>query len=82
MPLFFFDTLHNGGRSVDDEGLEMSDRQRAREQAIQTLPFMALDELADGPSHDFGIEVRDASGRIFFEASLSFRANWVASSEV
>ena len=39
--------------------------------------MMALDELPDGPTHDFAIEVTDETGEAVFRATLSFASQWL-----
>lgn len=77
MPLFYFD-ISDGERLVrDEEGTELADDQAARNEAIGVLPDIARDELPDGDRREFSSEVRDASGKVIFRATLSLVARWV-----
>lgn len=77
MPRFFFDTFDDGSLITDTEGIELTDRNAARQQAIKTLPYMALDALPDGSSRSFAVELRDESGTRLFRAELSFSSGWL-----
>ena len=59
MRRFYFDIADTGRLTRDEEGLEFSDRQEARQQALATLGEIARDELPDGDHREFVIEVRD-----------------------
>ena len=78
MARYFFDTFDDGVWMRDMEGMDFADRQTARHQAVQTLPYMALDALPDGPERRFAVEVRDEGGRRLFRAELLFRSEWLA----
>ena len=77
MPLFYFDIYDDGKLARDEFGVELDSLYEAREQAIALLPDLARDGLPDGDSHDFTAVVRCTGGRVRYEATLSFRGNWV-----
>lgn len=78
MERFFFDTNDSGSVARDDEGMDLADRDAARQQALNALPDIARDVLPrDGDRRDMIVDVRDASGRMVFTASLSLVARWV-----
>jgi len=77
MPRYFFDTRDDGVLTVDTTGVVLPDRDRARREAIRTLPYMAIDSLPDGPNREFSVEMRDEAGRSLFIAELSFRSRWL-----
>ena len=77
MPLFYFD-IHDGVCLIrDDKGTELPDRHAARNAAISVLPGLARDELPDGDRRQFSSEVRDASGKVIFRATLSLATEWI-----
>lgn len=78
MPRYFFDIADQGRGGSDTEGSVHAGPHEARQEAIATIAHMAKDELPDGNSHDFTASVRDESGKVFFKAALSLRAEWVA----
>lgn len=78
MGQFFFDSHDNGRTARDEEGMDLADRDAAREQALSALPDIARDVLPrDGDRRDMIVDVRDASGRIVFTATLSLVARWI-----
>ena len=77
MPTFYFDISDGDEQVRDDLGIELSDVQAARRQAISVLPDIARDELPDGDRREFRAVVRDASGKTVFKAKLSLVAEWV-----
>ncbi|WP_375457382.1 DUF6894 family protein [uncultured Methylobacterium sp.] len=78
MPRYFFDIADQGRGEPDTDGSIHTDAEEARKEAICTLAHMAKDELPDGNAHDFTASVRDESGKVFFRAALSLRAEWLA----
>ncbi len=77
MPYYFFDT-HDGDTTViDDQGLELANRQAARVAAIDALPDIARDVLPDGDRREMGVRVRDETGRVILTAALSLNVDWV-----
>ena len=77
MPLFYFDINDGDCLIRDDEGTDLVDSRAARNEAIGVLPSIAKDELPDGDRRDFVSEVRDASGRVIFRATLSLTTEWL-----
>jgi hypothetical protein len=78
MPRYFFDTYDGNHASLDEEGVECGSRQQIQDCAIDALPDIARDELPDGLEQLFWVKVRDESGRLVFEASLTLTSRWLA----
>ncbi len=81
MPRYFFDIDDGDTSTEDDEGVEFSDLQEARDRAIGVLPNIARDILPDGDRRDFVITVKDACGKPIFRATLAFQAEWLVPRE-
>lgn len=77
MPRYFFDTIQDGVATLDSMGLELQTLDAVRDQAVASLPLMALDALPDGDRHEFAVEVRDEQGHKIFRTSLSCRSDWL-----
>ena len=77
MPRYFFDTYDAGQLQMDDQGIDCDTRQDLRENAINSLPEIAREELPDGDHHVFVVKVRDLRGSTVFEASLTLEARWL-----
>ena len=73
MPRFYFDVIDNGRITRDEEALELTDFQHARNQALAALADMAKDELPDGDHREFVIEVRDGGPEPLLRASLALK---------
>lgn len=79
MPRYFFDITENGSSVKDDEGSDLPTAEVARIEASKTITDMARDHIpGDGPQHHLGIEVRDETGRIVVQMSLSFDSTKVS----
>lgn len=76
MARYFFDIV-NGGVSVDDEGIEFQDAKAASQEALQTLPELAMDGLADKDGEQVSVMMRDASGRAIYRATLTIHSQWL-----
>ena len=79
MPRYFFRTTSNDQVIEDSAGAEFASEDKMRAAAIRTLPMMALDELPDGATHEFAIDVSDEAGEVIFRATLSFKSSWLRS---
>jgi hypothetical protein len=78
MPRFFFDITDSGRSNQDDEGTELPDLRRAREEALATLGEIARYELPAGDQRDFQISIRDDTGQILLRALLALRVENLA----
>jgi len=77
MPRYVFE-IHNGEQLTrDDISLDFADEKTLREAAIQLLPKVALDELSDSEEWALVLNVRDATGRQIFKATLLFSSSWL-----
>ena len=73
MSRFFFD-LHDDGRvHIDEEGIELSGFEEARQEAKQFVPDIVRERIMEaGDRRSFVVLVRDADGRAIYSATLSF----------
>lgn len=78
MPHYFFD-IHDGRKPQHDElGVECSDLEAVRLQAMRTLPEIAKDEVpTDGDRQTFTVMVTDEDGRPVYTAALNFTGLWL-----
>lgn len=77
MPTYYFDFEDCEGVTLDCEGLAFADPQRARDEAIRTLPDLARDALPLKDRCDFQVKVRDADGLYLCVVTLSLVAKWL-----
>ena len=73
MPLYYFHVTNAGSVTRDGDGTELAGFEEARREAVTALCAIAKDELPDGDSHEFMIDVRDSDGRSVLTVSLSVR---------
>ena len=74
MPRFFFDIDDDDLTHRDEEGLELPDLDRAKAEAMATLPAMAR-EAPSGREHwSVRSRVRNEIGQVVFEATLSMES--------
>jgi len=78
MSRFFFDFRDGTDLTRDDEGLELAGVAEARAEAIRALPGIVRDEVPDGDSRDFEIDVRDDREHLLLTVSLRLRVRRVA----
>jgi len=79
MPRFYFD-IHDGCRqTLDDEGTELPDVQRACEEAVAVLPEIVGREHGPTGDRDIVATVRTEDGAPVFRARLSVRSEWLGS---
>ena len=77
MPRFFFDVTDTGRTTADAEGVDLPSFAAAKEEALATLGEIAKDELPDGDTREFVIEIRDGHGtKPLLRATLSLRVEW------
>lgn len=76
MPRYYFDVV-DSGLVRDDEGLELSDVETAREEAIRALPDLAKGVLPSAGHEEVRVTVRDRESHAICEASLTIRARWL-----
>jgi len=74
MPLFYFDVRDNDSFTRDDEGLEFSSIEKARDQAARTLAEMAKFALPGSVVRELAVEVRDAAKQPLLRAMLRYEA--------
>lgn len=73
---YFFDIDDGEQKTQDDQGIELPDRETAREQAIGVLPDVAREVLPDGNRRTFICRVRDDADKVIFEARRELIAGW------
>jgi hypothetical protein len=74
MPLFFFDVRDDAGFTQDDEGLEFSSIEKARDEAARALAEMAKFVLPGSVVRELAIEVRDAAKLPLLRTILRYEA--------
>ena len=62
----------------DDEGQDLADAEAARKIALAALPDMARDKMPNGDHRTFCASVRDQTGVVIYEASLTLVGTWKA----
>ncbi|WP_426960214.1 DUF6894 family protein [Muricoccus radiodurans] len=77
MTRFFFDTTDGELFLRDEEGLDCADATAARAMALKALSDLVRDVMLDGACRDIATDIRDATGRRIFTATLSMAARWV-----
>ncbi|CAA2159890.1 hypothetical protein MBRA_05070 [Methylobacterium brachiatum] len=78
MPRYFFDVM-DGDLIVDSEGVDLPDVRAAHDKAIKALPDITKSYLSDKQKQEVSVTMRDESGRPMFRATLTIRAEWLAS---
>ena len=79
MPRYYFDTDDGRRKIADEEGSDLSDRQQAREEAINIVLEFARDGSLDDHQRTVLCKVRNEDGALIVTASLSLTAEWNAS---
>jgi Domain of unknown function (DUF6894) len=69
MPIFYFDTHHGDGITIDDEGLDFVDAVAAEKQALEALAQAILDDARKHKTGITKVEVRDTASRVVLTAS-------------
>jgi len=77
MARYFFDLINGSGTMTDDQGQEFASRETVQKEVLHMLPDIARDELAGKDRQVFTVKVRDETGHYIFEASLSWKADWL-----
>ncbi|WP_426954150.1 DUF6894 family protein [Muricoccus radiodurans] len=79
---FFFDTDDGEHFVHDEEGLDCADAAAVRGMALKALLDMASDVMLDGGCRDISTDVRDATGRRVFTATLSLVTQWATKDQL
>jgi hypothetical protein len=61
VPRFYFDAVLNGEPQPDPEGIELANRDTARQDAVRAAAEMAKDRHLDGNAREFTVKVREGS---------------------
>ncbi len=77
MPRYFIDTDDGNDLLIDGEGQVLLSEASARSFALDALPDMARDKMPDGDRHTFTVGVRDGTGALFYQATLTLKGEWV-----
>lgn len=77
MPRYFIDTSDQHHFVRDEEGYDFATAEEAKQAAVNALPEMALDALAQGRASVFLALVRDERGRNVLQASLTLAVAWL-----
>lgn len=73
MPRFFFDIDEGDTTSRDEVGIELPDLQRAKTEAVVTLPALAREAPVGCEDWIVRSSVRNEIGQVIFEATLQLR---------
>ena len=76
MPLFYFDVDGNNRLTHDTEGDELTDREAARQEALQVLAELTRSLPARAAGSEITIRVRDDAGRRIYWATLPLTERW------
>lgn len=78
MPRFFFD-FRDGDRTTEDcDGHECESAIAARHEALKVLPEVLLCDFQDADEREVICSVRDESGSVLYQASVTLRAQRVS----
>jgi ribulose 1,5-bisphosphate synthetase/thiazole synthase len=73
MPRYYFDTENDGARHFTDRmGIDLSDDEDARAEAVEVAPDLALTAIQTG-TRIFGLVVRDDADRMVCRVTISLR---------
>ena len=71
MPRFFFD-IHDGEDFTPDrQGVDLDDRDAAKDEARKALRDIIWDELPVGDRRDFTVDAKNMAGEIVWRVTLS-----------
>jgi hypothetical protein len=82
MDRFFFDVYNAEGHTLDEEGLLLHSRDRAKDEALRILHDIARDELKGEDLVKITVKVRNQAGGQIFEASLILTSGWSVAPKV
>ncbi|WP_181167788.1 hypothetical protein [Mesorhizobium sp. B2-4-19] len=74
MTIYYFDVEENGELTPDRAGVECTDFNHAKKEAVRAIVDMTRDALPDGDHHELQLTVRDKSGAVVLEVTLNFDA--------
>lgn len=78
MPRYFIETDDGQLLVKDDDGTNLPDLQAARHEAVIVLPEIARGMIGRGNSCPVTSRVRNGSGAVLFEATLTLSEHWTA----
>lgn len=73
MPRYYFDFDYSGCRTWDDEGLDFSDLEVARDELIRAMGEITKDIMPDGDRDDLIGVIRDETGTPVLRVTLSLQ---------
>ncbi len=76
MARYFFDLMCDDDTLADDAGQDFASLDAVRSEVRRILPDMVRDEMANIERTSMSVCVRDAGGRLVYEASLVFTERW------
>ena len=76
MPHFYFDTEAGGKSLTDVYGIDLPDKNKARQVAVETLPEMAQDNPSDADKQKVAVHVKDEAGEPVLDATLDIKVDW------
>ncbi len=78
MQKFFFDVDDGVCPTCDSDGQEFPNRKTASQKATGLLAEIAKDHAMKGICKDITVDLKNASGRVVFTATLSVKAKWIS----
>ncbi|GEP12746.1 DUF6894 family protein [Methylobacterium gnaphalii] len=73
MPRYYIE-IHDGDWGhTDEDGMDHPSDRHAGHEAINALTHIAKDNLPSRDERDFTAEVKDESGQVVFQGTMSFR---------
>lgn len=77
MPRYFIDTTAGSLNARDEEGYDLPDLEAARREAVCALPEIARYSLNRSERKSVVVKVRDESGAVLFQATLTLSEQWM-----
>jgi hypothetical protein len=71
MPRYYFDVNNGENQNLDIDGIELSDENTARAEAISDLYALAREMLPKAGQRQIVLSVRDEDGTVVIEEALS-----------
>ena len=75
MPLYFFDSWHDGRLITDHDGLELPDAAAAQAFAVKGLADLAADALPRARRRSLAVDVRDYHHRLVLRTELTLETH-------
>ncbi|MER0237587.1 hypothetical protein [Fulvimarina sp. MAC8] len=77
MPTFYFDIEDDSTLQRDETGVVCDSSEAIQKFAMEALPSIVSERLADANRHTIAILVRDEEGAYVFRAAMTMTAGWL-----